>query len=264
MVCAARCGVDRFAGAQGRCGLGEDARVYKEYLHYGEEACLVPSHTIYLTGCNFRCSFCSDAGPVTEPARHGAILEPKQLAARIAQRRKEGAQNVNFVGGLPDVNILYILRVLHHCPADTHVVWNTNLWTTQEAIEKLTGIVGTWLVDYKFGQDRCAHELAGIQGYVARMQELIPHAARAGRLIFRHLLMPGHFSCCTQPVLGWLRTHYLGAPINLMTQFHPFGISDPMMPLRRRNTEHECQQAVAFFHSLGFEQAMVNGRQSSR
>ena len=243
MVCAARCGVDRFAGAQGHCGLGEDGRVYKEYLHYGEEACLVPSHTIYLTGCNFRCSFCSDAAPVTEPALHGASMDPKKLAARISQRRKEGAKNVNFVGGLPDVNILYILRVLLHCPTDTHVVWNTNLWTTPEAIEKLTGIVGTWLVDYKFGDDRCAQKLAGVQGYV----------------MVGHLLMPGHFTCCTVPVLRWLHAHHPAIPVNLMTQFHPFGLSDPETSLRRRNSNVESQEGIEFFDSLGFPHAMVNG-----
>ena len=57
-VCAERCGVNRLTDERGHCGLGEDARVYKEYLHLGEEQCLVPSHTIYLTGCNFRCRFC--------------------------------------------------------------------------------------------------------------------------------------------------------------------------------------------------------------
>ena len=54
-VCAERCGVNRLTGQLGHCGLGEHAHVYKEYLHLGEERCLVPLHTIYLTGCNLRC-----------------------------------------------------------------------------------------------------------------------------------------------------------------------------------------------------------------
>ncbi len=160
-VCAARCGVDRTNGPAGVCGLGEDARIYKEYLHFGEEAALVPSHTIFMTGCNFRCVFCSDDRFVRRPLDFGTVVPPEALAVRIAQRRSEGATNVNFVGGVPDVNVLYILRTLQHCPPDTHVVWNTNLWSTTEALSHLEGVVGTWLVDYKFGNDRCALKLAG-------------------------------------------------------------------------------------------------------
>ena len=115
-VCAEGCGVNRLTGERGHCGLGEQGRVYKEYLHLGEERSLLPSHTIYLSGCNLRCVFCSDLGPVTQPQSHGVSVSPQALAQRIAERRGEGARNVNFVVGLPDVNVLYILRTLSHCP----------------------------------------------------------------------------------------------------------------------------------------------------
>ena len=164
-VCASACHVDRHRGERGQCGLGVGGRVYKEYLHLGEEETLVPSHTIYLAGCNLRCAFCSDWDAVIHPDRHGRPMSPAELAERIAVRRQEGARNVNFVGGLPDVNVLYVMETLAHCPADTHVVWNTNLWTTTRAIEKLTGIVGTWLVDLKFGSNACAKRLAGVDDY---------------------------------------------------------------------------------------------------
>ena len=31
------------------------------------------------------------------------------------------------------------------------------------------------------------------------------HAASQGRLIVRHLLLPGHFDCCYRPVVRWMR-----------------------------------------------------------
>ena len=200
-VCASQCGVNRHAGETGHCGLGVQGRVYKEYLHLGEERTLLPSHAVYLSGCNLRCAFCSDRGPVMNPQSHGALLSPRELAERIAQRRREGARNVNFVGGLPDVNILYILEVLAHCPPDTHVVWNTDLWTTEEAIERLTGVVTTWLTDLKFGADGCAKRLAGVEDYTERLHRLLPMVDQAGDLLVRHLLMPGHLECCTRPAL---------------------------------------------------------------
>ncbi|MCB9788059.1 MAG: radical SAM protein [Deltaproteobacteria bacterium] len=225
-VCALACGIDRLAGERGFCGLGAEGRVYKEYLHLGEERSLVPSHTVYLAGCSMRCAFCSDIGPVKAPEAHGAVVSPEALAARIAQRRREGARNVNFVGGTPDTSLLFILRTLWRCPEDTHVVWNTNLWTTAEAVEQLRGIVGTWLADHKFGNDRCATRLSGTTGYGARVEaRLLQVAASGAPLIVRHLLMPGHLDCCTRPVLAWLERQIPEASVNVMTGYHPYRLA---------------------------------------
>ncbi len=259
-VCAERCGVDRYAGPTGKCRLGVGARVYKEYLHLGEERALVPSHTIYLSGCNLRCVFCSDMLPVTRPHHVGVEVPPAALAARIAQRRREGAINVNFVGGLPDVNVLYILRVLQHCPEDTHVVWNTNLWTTAEAIARLEGVVGTWLADFKFGQDECAARLAGVSGYVARLTDLLPRAAAAGELVVRHLLMQGHLECCTVPVLRWLHDELPGTRVNLMTGYHPFKLAGQPGPLGAGLRPAEREAAVASARALYGEALWVDGQ----
>ena len=258
-VCAERCGVDRYEGATGKCRLGEHARVYKEYLHLGEERALVPSHTIYLSGCNLRCVFCSDMLPVTRPSALGVEVSPAALATRIAKRRAEGARNVNFVGGLPDVNVLYILRVLQHCPEDTHVVWNTNLWTTAEAIERLTGVVATWLADLKFGADECARQLAGVDGYVARLTDLLPRAAAAGELIVRHLLMPGHLECCTRPALEWLSEQLPGVQVNLMTGYHPFGLAGRGGPMGGAVPAAETSEGIAMARSLLPDRLWVDG-----
>ena len=38
------------------------------------------------------------------------------------------------------------------------------------------------------------------------------------RLLVRHLLMPGHFDCCTRPALEWLAT-LPGVEVSLLTQY---------------------------------------------
>lgn len=281
-VCALRCGVDRTTpeGAHAAaCGLGEAGRVYKEYLHWGEERRLVPSHTVYLSGCNFRCAFCSDWEPVVEPAAHGVTLSPRALAHRIAQRRAEGAKNVNFVGGLPDVNVLYLLRVLEHVPADTHVVWNTNLWTTEAAIDHLAPLVGTWLVDLKFGNDACAKKLARVgampgagaaapDGYLDTMMALLDHLVRRlppGRAILvRHLLMPGHLACCTRPALERLAHAHPRIAVNLMTGYLPYRLARGSGPLARRTPDRETAEALAWFASLPSTDVCVDGVEWSR
>jgi len=252
--------VDRHRGERGQCGLGVGGRVYKEYLHLGEEETLVPSHTIYLAGCNLRCAFCSDWDAVIHPDRHGRPMSPAELAERIAVRRQEGARNVNFVGGLPDVNVLYVMETLAHCPADTHVVWNTNLWTTTRAIEKLTGIVGTWLVDLKFGSNACAKRLAGVDDYTERLRALLPLASQAGELLVRHLLMPGHLECCTRPALRWLRERLPEATVNLMTAYHPFSLRGVSGAMGGPLEPEEREAGLRLFEDLAFESSMVDGR----
>lgn len=269
-VCAEKCGVDRLAGPAGVCGLGVEGRVYKEYLHFGEERRLVPSHTVYLSGCNFRCAFCSDWSQVVEPLAHGVALSPRALAHRIGQRRAEGARNVNFVGGLPDVNVLYLLRVLEQVADDTNVVWNTNLWTTETAIDHLVDLVTTWLVDVKFGNDTCARKLSRSKDYWATTTRLFEHLVgtlchREGRgVLVRHLLMPGHLECCTKPVLRWLAEHARDTPVNLMTGYLPYRLGTHAdtrdRPTAHRMPSAEVAEALRFFQRLGFADAMVDGQ----
>ncbi|MFT7581359.1 MAG: putative pyruvate formate lyase activating enzyme [Myxococcota bacterium] len=259
-VCAANCGVDRHAGPAGVCGLGAGARVYKEYVHFGEEACLIPSHTVFMSGCNFRCVFCSDDDQVRKPLAHGVEVPPKALAKRIAQRRAEGATNVNFVGGVPDVNMLFILRTLAHCPPDTHVVWNTNLWTTPTAIEHLDGVVGTWLADLKFGNDRCGRKLAQVEGYWDRLTALMT-LLPPGRLLIRHLLMPGHLDCCTAPVLEWLERTLPETPINLMTGYHPYRLAGSRGPMGQPLPPSELKRALDLFDRRSLKTKLLDGRE---
>ncbi|MEZ4264984.1 MAG: radical SAM protein [Myxococcota bacterium] len=258
-VCAVGCGVDRMAGELGFCGLGEGGRVYKEYLHLGEEALLVPSHAIYLSGCSMRCAFCSDLGPVTAPAAHGALVSPEALAARIAERRRQGARNVNFVGGTPDTSVLFVLRTLAHCPADTHVVWNSNLWSTPAAVAALRGVVGTWLVDHKFGNDRCASRLAGVKGYRGRVEGLLPLAAASAPTIVRHLLMPGHLDCCTRPVLAWLERQIPEATVNLMTGYHPYRLAGRAGAMGFAVPSEEREAAVEALRSAQIGVRLLDG-----
>ena len=42
--------------------------------------------------------------------------------------------------------------------------------------------------------------------------------AQGKRMIVRHLLMPGHFACCTEPVLRWL-AEKPEIEVSLLTQY---------------------------------------------
>ncbi|GMV38928.1 MAG: hypothetical protein AMXMBFR64_06440 [Myxococcales bacterium] len=258
-LCARRCGVDRRVRRGGVCDLGPDAFLYKEYVHYGEEEVLTPSHTIFLTGCNFRCVFCTDDAQVRDTTL-GVRVDPPALAATIARRRSEGARNVNFVGGLPDVNLLAILRTLSLCPADTRVVWNTNLYDTDETLDLLDGVVDVWLADLKFGNDACARELSGARAYGDTLHAMLSRAAGSGEVLARHLVMPGHLECCTRPALEWLARHLPDATVNLMTAYWPYAEARRIPGLDRRTSRDEARRAIDLLRATGVARPLVNGR----
>ena len=175
--------------------------------------------------------------------------------------------NVNFVGGLPDVNVLYLLRVLEHVPDDTHVVWNTNLWTTETAIDHLVGVVSTWLVDLKFGNASCARKLSRSQDYWDTLRRLFGHLVdrcrtRGSDVLVRHLLMPGHLECCTRPVIDWLAQHRPEISVNLMTGYLPYrmGRGTPgSQPMGRRMPRPEVDAALAMFAVSKVRDKLVDG-----
>ena len=60
IFCERRCKIDR-RNAVGDCKV-KDPRIASEFLHLGEEHVLIPSYTIFFSGCTFHCVFLSKLG----------------------------------------------------------------------------------------------------------------------------------------------------------------------------------------------------------
>ena len=58
--CEHKCKVDR-RKTTGMCGV-QESRIASEFLHFGEETVLVPSHTIFFSGCTFSVCVLSELG----------------------------------------------------------------------------------------------------------------------------------------------------------------------------------------------------------
>ncbi|HOF90121.1 MAG TPA: radical SAM protein, partial [Armatimonadota bacterium] len=99
-LCAHRCGVDRLAGAVGRCRVGADARIAAACAHHGEEPAISGtrgSGTIFTAGCNLRCVYCqnhqiSQGDPADVPAYPAA-----RLAELYLDLQRRGCHNLNWV-----------------------------------------------------------------------------------------------------------------------------------------------------------------------
>ncbi len=258
-LCEVRCGVDRLADERGPCGAGRQARVYNAFVHLGEEPELSPCLAVFLTGCNFRCAFCSDGPQVDDPGR-GVIVDPAAVARRA---RAEGVRTVEFVGGLPDVNLLSVAECAQLLPADVQVAVNTNGWFTPEALQAMAGWVRWLIPDLKFGPGLCGRDLGEIDGYWPTVTRNLLLASGSGRfsLLVRHLLMPGHLRCCTRPALAWLAERLPGTRINLMSGYRPLhrarGRADE---LGRRLARDAVEEVLSWPETLALTALSLDGR----
>jgi len=256
-LCERRCGADRKGGKAGYCGVLE-SRVSSEFLHYGEEPELTPSHTIFFAGCTFKCVFCQN-WDISQSPESGRIVEPDTLAGIIRDR---SGINVNWVGGDPTSNLPFILNVMNALKElDVNVaqVWNSNMYLSRESMDILDGVIDVYLGDLKYGNDRCAKRLSGVERYWDITTRNHKMAAEQCEVLVRHLLMPGHVDCCTKPVLDWLAGDLPNEKlrVNIMDQYHPdYKVLEDgrMYPeLTKRLTKNDLLGAFEYGKKLGLD-----------
>jgi len=212
--CERRCGVNR-PSQIGNCKV-QEPRVASEFAHLGEESVLVPSHTIFFTGCNFHCIYCQnwDISQIIT----GKYIPPRQLAKIIEVKH---LRNANFVGGDPTPNLNYILEVLRECNAPIPIVWNSNMYLTEESMRLLDGVVDLYLTDFRYGNNTCAEELSDVKNYFEVVSRNHLLAEKNADVIIRHLVIPDHVECCTYPILKWISENLKKCVVNVMFQYRP-------------------------------------------
>lgn len=255
-LCERRCGVDR-TKRRGACMLDDKPRVASWFHHLGEEAPLVPSGTIFFSGCNFRCVYCQN-WDISQRPENGVETTPRQLALIQVRLRAEGARNINWVGGEPTPNIHAILESLGELArrrANVPQLWNSNMYLTPEGLSLILHVMDIWLPDFKYGNDACALRYSVAPRYVEVVSRNLSAICRRGEnVIIRHLVLPGHISCCTKPVLKWIAQNCPNALVNIMDQYRP----DYLVPnmtrysdINRTVSEEEMEEAYRYADELG-------------
>lgn len=251
--CERWCGVDRTAGKVGVCGVGERSRIASEFMHHGEEPELVPSYTIFFNGCTFHCQFCQN-WDISQYPDSGVEVSPPTLAKLIEGARKDGARNVNFVGGEPTPNLHTILEALNECKVSIPSIFNSNMYCSMEAMRLLFSITDVYLTDFKYGNDKCALRYSKVPNYfkvVARNHRL---AFADAELIIRHLVLPANLECCTRPVLEWIVDN-LGGMVrtNVMNQYRVEAMAHKYPEISRRLTAAEFEKALEIAREVGLQ-----------
>ncbi|MEM4562697.1 MAG: radical SAM protein [Thermofilum sp.] len=253
-LCEWRCGVNRLSGATGACRLDARVRVASAFLHMGEEAPLVPSGTIFFTGCSFRCVFCQNWDISTKP-ENGVEVSPQDLADIAVQLYLRGARNINYVGGNPDQQAHVIVESLRYMDVNVPLLWNTNMYMSTELLKILLDLIDIWLPDFKYGNDECAKRLSGVGRYFEVVSRNHKIACSRGDMIIRHLVLPNHVDCCTKPVLEWIAENCPRALVNVMEQYRPEHLvarhPQRWPDIARRPRWEELQKAYEYADRLG-------------
>lgn len=244
--CERRCGADRVREELGFCKVPYASRYSSQFLHMGEEPELVPSHTIFFSGCTFACAYCQNWEIAMHP-ESGLAADPRHLALLLEEAIGQGSRNANFVGGNPDPHlhtILAVARALGEKAYGLPLVWNSNMYTSSEAMDLLDGVMDVWLADFRYGNDRCAAELSGVEGYFEVVPRNFLLAYERGEVVLRHLVLPGHLECCAVPIMRWVSEHIPDVYYNLMFQYRPEYRAALHPVIDRRLTAEERREAT--------------------
>ncbi|MGQ9787800.1 MAG: radical SAM protein [Candidatus Hadarchaeaceae archaeon] len=256
-LCERRCGTNRADGERGFCGVGPVSRISSEFMHYGEEPELVPSYTIFFSGCTFKCQYCQN-WDISQYPEEGVLVSPASIAKLIENAAREGARNVNFVGGEPTPNLQTILEALKLCQADIPSVWNSNMYLSVESMELLSGTQDIYLTDFKYGNDKCAERYSQITRYfeiVARNHRL---AFGDAELIIRHLVLPNHLNCCTRPILKWIAKNLDPMTrVNIMDQYRACYLADQFEEINRQLTREEFLESIKIAEEVGLKNVIT-------
>lgn len=249
------------------------SHVYRRSLSVGDEPALCPAYQVYFSGCNLRCRFCVQAPTCFNP-RAGEPVDTQSLADACVAAVQRGARSIMWLGGEPGLHtetIRRTTRVVHTAlsgrsmPNHRRPTWalKTNLYLGDIQLDGLSGVIDAYVVDHKFGSDRCAARLASVTRYRQTVEQNMLRLHRSGsRLFIRHLLMPGHIDCCLGPVARWVAEHLPGVPFWLMTGYTPAYRTDTacgeavrrdpcVAPLYRHCTPSEIRDAEGIVAELG-------------
>jgi putative pyruvate formate lyase activating enzyme len=256
--CERRCGVNRIQGEKGVCYLTKDTYVSSAFTHWGEESVLVPSGTIFFTGCNFGCVFCQnyDISQAWKGQRKIESIAQKVNGKKLAQiaenLAKKGVLNINYVGSDPIPVTHTIISSLRFQTTNITQLWNSNFYLTEESLDLIIDFMDFWLPDLKYGNNNCAEKYSGVKNYwevLTRNLKRI-HDDGSGEIIIRHLVMPNHVECCSKPILDFIAKEVPNSVVNIMGQYHPEYKAFKFPEIARRPTAEEMYEVKFYADKL--------------
>ena len=226
-LCPRRCGASRLNGETGVCGGKDQAIIYQQFIHCGEELELSPAFIINLSGCNLCCPTCSERIH-WETATRVWQGNAEEYANRLVPRLMHAnVRSIEWIGGEPSIHLPFVLeatkRIKEALPHQIPFYFNTNGYYATELTPYITACMDGFVFDLKASRACAPRIVGGAEDYYDTVCEnIIKSSTYKCSIIVRHLVMPGHVDCCTKPCVEWLRKTVPQARINVMTTFQNF------------------------------------------
>jgi putative pyruvate formate lyase activating enzyme len=257
-LCERKCGVNRLEGEKGFCKALTEWKIFGAHHHYGEEGELVPSGTIFQAACTMRCVYCQNAPESVSPEL-GVKWSVEEVARWIGKMKKEGARNINWVGGSPTSWLLNILEALKLTNANIAQVWNSNSYYSEKTAKILDGVIDLYLLDFRYFNEECAKILSSAPNYpeAARRNHLI--AKKVGELLIRVLVIPTHIECDAKPIVKWIKEN-LGefTRVNILPQYRPCWEAFNYRGIDRPLTHEEWLSVIEYAKRIGLKNLVMS------
>ncbi|MCX8190121.1 MAG: radical SAM protein [Candidatus Diapherotrites archaeon] len=252
-LCERKCRANRAKEELGYCGCDTKAKIFGAFAHYGEEPELVPSATLFFSGCTMHCVYCQNAPDSVTPSM-GELWNERKIATWIESMHNSGCKNVNFVGGDPTPYVYNILKALSYCKAKTPVVWNSNAYYSKKTADLLKGIVDVYLLDFRYFNDECALKYSKAPNYVEAAKRNFLDAYNDAEVLVRLLVMPSHIECCAKPILDWLAKNLSkDVRINILNQYWPAYKAHNYNEINRRLDHKEICEVLNYAKKIGLK-----------
>ncbi len=277
-LCPHKCKVNRVRGERGKCGAGAEMEVAHWQVHYGEEPPLSGSlgaGAIFFSHCNLHCVYCQNY-QISRQKDIQQSFSCAELASIMLALQKQGAHNIDLVS--PAHYLPMIIEAIYLAANQGLVlpmVYNTNGYESEIALNLLEGIIDVYLPDFKYSDEEIALRYSGVCHYgavvkkalmmmykqVGNFKEQNNHAVSG--LIVRHLVLPENIAG-SKEVLDFLKEK-LGTHIGLsiMSQYAPCYKAKNFKELSRTITTQEYEDVVDYARKLGFDFCWIQELKSS-
>lgn len=251
-LCERKCKVNRKKGERGICGVGSAPHVFGSHTHWGEEEELIPSATLFFSGCTLRCIYCQNA-PQSVNYESGDLWQINDIVKWINQKAKQGCRNINFVGGDPTPDIPFILHALSKVKVNIPIVFNSNAYYSEIAANLIKDVVDVYLSDFRYFDESCAVQLSSAPNYPETAKRNHKLAEKHGELMIRLLVIPGHIECDAKPILYWIKQNLKNYRLNILAQYWPAHKAYKFPEISRRLTISEYNDVISYAREIGLE-----------
>lgn len=255
--CPRNCVCDRKT-TFGFCKQGQNPKVAKVMLHFGEEPCISTQKgcgAVFFVGCNLRCPFCQNFKISQGKTNTGKEYTVPMLADLFKSVQDMGAENLSLITPTHfSENIAKALEIAH---IDIPVIYNCGGYESLDSLKRLDGLVQIYMPDMKYLYPQTALRYCGAADYPQIAEKAILEMHRQTKkmhfegdalktgLIVRHLVLPKLYKESIE-IMRWLSENLDKDAfyISLMSQYVPCHKAADFPEINRKVYSLEYEKVV--------------------